>query len=185
MPDWDFLKAPKLRTQTTRWLKDSSPQNVPVQKCSQRRTWHHWCRSSAEIPSAWRRLPVVCKHRGPSDLISGSWIPARKQQNHLRLNQEHASPWSFSHSGLTCSSHASSMRAHSHSMGASGPRRNRSASSASRLFPFDSRKRGVSGMKHIRTMSSVGGMEQQMASQRQFMKRPAGEGHTKLTFFFF
>lgn len=84
----------------------------------------------------------------------------------------------FSCCELTCSSHASSMRAHSHSMGASGPRRNRSASSASRLFPLDSRKRGVSGMKHIRTMSSVGGMEQQMASQRQFMKRPAGRVHT-------
>lgn len=60
-------------------------------------------------------------------------------------------------------------------MGASGPRKNRNASSASCLFPFDSRKRGVSGMKHISTISSVGGMEQQMASQRQSMKRPAGE----------
>lgn len=75
---------------------------------------------------------------------------------------------------LTISSQASSMRAHSYSMGASGPRKKRRASSASRLLPFDSRKRGVSGIKHIQTMSSVGGMEQQIASQRQSKKRPAG-----------
>lgn len=73
----------------------------------------------------------------------------------------------------TCSSQASSMRAHSHSTGASGPRRKRRASSASRLLPCDSRNRGVSGMKHMQTISSVGGMEAQIASQRQSTKRPA------------
>ncbi|PWA24181.1 hypothetical protein CCH79_00016239 [Gambusia affinis] len=68
------------------------------------------------------------------------------------------------------------MREHSHSMGASGPRRKRKASSASRLFPFDSRKRGVSGMKHMATISSDGGSEQQIASQRQSTNKPAGRG---------
>lgn len=67
------------------------------------------------------------------------------------------------------------MRAHSHSMGASGPRRKRRASSASRLLPFDSRYRGVSGMKHMQTMSSVGGMELQIANQRQSRKIPKNE----------
>lgn len=75
---------------------------------------------------------------------------------------------------LTCSSQASSMRAHSHSTGASGPRRKRRASSASRLLPCDSRNRGVSGMKIMQTISSVGGMELQIASQRQSRNRPAG-----------
>lgn len=78
----------------------------------------------------------------------------------------------------TCSSQASSMRAHSHSTGASGPRRKRRASSASRLLPCDSRNRGVSGMKHMQTISRVGGMEAQIASQRQSTKRPARWVHT-------
>lgn len=60
---------------------ESSPQNVPVQKCSQHRTWWRWCPSSAEIPSAWRRLPAACRHQGLSYLISGSWIPAGKQRH--------------------------------------------------------------------------------------------------------
>ncbi|MEQ2162466.1 hypothetical protein GOODEAATRI_020011, partial [Goodea atripinnis] len=63
-------------------------------------------------------------------------------------------------------------------MGASGPRRKRKASSASRLFPFDSRNRGVSGMKHMATIISDGGREQQIASQRQSMNRPAGRVQT-------
>lgn len=125
-------------------------------------------------------MPIISGLYTPGSFRSNKWKldPCRwteKPPHHLRWNPERTFPWSC---GLTCSSHASSMRAHSHSMGASGPRRNRSASSASRRFPFDSRKRGVSGMKHIRTMSRVGGMEQQRASQRQLMKRPAGGVHT-------
>lgn len=73
---------------------------------------------------------------------------------------------------LTWLSEASSMRAHSHSAGASGPLRKRTASSASLRLPWDSRNLGVSGMKHMNTIIMVGGMEQQIASQRQSRNIP-------------
>lgn len=73
---------------------------------------------------------------------------------------------------LTSFLQASSILAHSHSTGASGPLRKRRASSASLIFPWESRNRGVSGMKHMNTSISVGGIEDVIANHRQSKNKP-------------